>query len=278
MELHQLASDGQRVARVPLDLGRPGEVTQHIEVRCAPWIKPIVTPEYAGWTIEPWPSTKSTSVPPRPYPSTTSRSVAPAMKSETTASTAIPHPAIAMPVCPVGTNCDASPRSRAARSSSSDTVIFPIAQSDPTVRTMRASSCRFSPVGTSRSGGRPAQVAELDAVSRSELGQLRVVGDELVQAVLEIEALRDAALQQLAPRGREAATLRRDADERGRRVEAERVVDAPDDRDAVVRLSRARRVEDRDDRLGAVREDAARGLAVVRVVRATLSEDQVSLL
>ncbi len=39
-------------------------------------------------------------------PSTTSRSAAPAMKSATTASTAMPQPAIAMPVCPVGTNTD----------------------------------------------------------------------------------------------------------------------------------------------------------------------------
>ena len=37
-------------------------------------------------------------------------------------------------------------------------------------------------------GGRLAQVAELDAVQRGELAQLRVVGDELVQAVLDVEA------------------------------------------------------------------------------------------
>ena len=99
-------------------------------------------------------------------PSTTSRSAAPARKSETTASTAIPQPAMAMPVCPVGTNTAASPRARASRSSSSETVIFPIAQSEPTVSTIGAGTSRFSPVGTLRSGRRPAQVAQLDAVPR----------------------------------------------------------------------------------------------------------------
>ena len=73
-----------------------------------PWRRPSVTPEYAGWTSEPWPSTRSSS-PPRRRPSTTSRSAAPAMKSATTASTAMPQPAIAIPVCPVGTNTDAMP-------------------------------------------------------------------------------------------------------------------------------------------------------------------------
>ena len=56
-------------------------------------------------------------------------SAAPARKSATTASTAIPQPAIAIPVCPVGTKTEAIPRACAARSSSSETVIFPIAQS-----------------------------------------------------------------------------------------------------------------------------------------------------
>src|SRR3954454_18327492 len=115
-------------------------------------MRPSVTPEYAGWSSEPWPSTKSTS-PPRSTPSSTSRSAAPAMKSATTASTEIPQPAIAMPVWPVGTNSLLMPRRRASRSSSSETVIFPIAQSEPTVRTIRASSSRLAPVGTIRAGG-----------------------------------------------------------------------------------------------------------------------------
>ena len=76
------------------------------------------------------------------------------MKSATTASTEIPHPAIAIPVWPVGTNSEARPRRFASRSSSSETVIFPIAQSEPTVSTIRAASSRFAPVGTfSPSGG-----------------------------------------------------------------------------------------------------------------------------
>ena len=100
-------------------------------------------------------------------PSTTRRSEAPAVKSETTESTAIPHPAIAMPVWPVGTKQAAIPRDRASRSSSSETVILPIAQSEPTVSTIAAGSSRFAPVGTSRSGGHLAEIRQRDAVLRA---------------------------------------------------------------------------------------------------------------
>ena len=161
----------------------------------------------------------------------------------------------------------------ASRSSSSETVIFPIAQSEPTVSTIVAGSSRFSPVGHVQTGGRLAQVAQLDAVLARELDQLRVVAQELVQAVLDVEPARDAALQELAPRRREAAARRGDADERRRRVEAERVVDGADDRDPLVGLPRPLRVEDRDDRVGAVANDAAHRLAVVRIAGLALSED-----
>src|SRR5256885_274755 len=83
----------------------------------------------------------------------TSRSAAPARKSETTASTEIPQPAIAIPVCPVGTKTDLRARLRASRSSSHVAVIFPIAQSEPTVKTIVASTSRFSPVAVLRSAG-----------------------------------------------------------------------------------------------------------------------------
>src|SRR5215210_5380897 len=126
--------------------------------------------------------------------------------------------------------------------------------------------------------GRLAEVAQLDAMPRRQLRELGIVGDELVEAVLDVETLRDRRLEQLAPLRRKATALRRDADERGRRVEAQRVGDGGDYGDPVVRLARVRRVEDRDDRIGAVVEDAARRLSVVRVRRAALSEDQVPLL
>ena len=89
----------------------------------------------------------------RAAPSTTSLSPAPARKSETTASTAMPQPAIMIPVWPVGTKTERRPRARAARSSSTATVFLPTAQSEPTVRTTSAASVRFSPVGTLRSDG-----------------------------------------------------------------------------------------------------------------------------
>ena len=62
-------------------------------------------------------------------------------------------------------------------------------------------------------GGRPAQVAQLDAVTLGERPELRVVADELVQPVLEREPVLEARAQQDAPGGREAAPLGRDADE-----------------------------------------------------------------
>ena len=153
-----------------------------------------------------------------PTPSSTSRSDAPAMKSATTASTEIPQPAIAIPVCPVGTNALRARAAAPRASSSSATVIFPIAQSEPTVSTTARVVREVLAGRHVQAGRRLAQVAQLDAVARRELDELRVVGDELVQAVLDVEARRDAALQQLAPRRREAPAAVRDADERGGRV------------------------------------------------------------
>src|SRR6266508_3053677 len=216
-----------------------------------------------GCRIAPCPSTQSRS--PCWPPSTTSRSAAPARKSDTTASTAIPHPAMAIPVCPVGTKTDRRPRFRASRSSSQVAVIFPIAESEPTVRTIVASTSRLS------------QVAELDAVPRGELRQAGNVVQADVQPVLEVEAFRDAVLQQLLPVAGEVAALRDNSDERGVWVEAEGVVDGANDRHAVIGCPGALRVEDRHDGLAPVAHDAAQGLAVVRIVREPLSEDEVPL-
>src|SRR5207344_2007895 len=47
--------------------------------------------------------------------------------------------------------------------------------------------------------GRLPQVPELDAVHTRELCELGIVRDELVEPALDVEPLRDAALQQLAP-------------------------------------------------------------------------------
>ena len=120
------------------------------------------------------------------------------------------------------------------------------------------------------------QVAELDPVPGRELAQLRVLREELVQPVLDVQALRDAALQQLAPLGREAAAGRRDADDGGVGAEAERVVDGADDRHAVLCLARPLRVEERGDRFAFVADDPARRLPVVRVAREPFSEDEVA--
>ncbi len=96
-----------------------------------------------------------------------------------------------------------------------------------------------------------------------------------MQAVLDVDAVDDALLEDLDPRGRETSALRRDADKRRRRRERERVLDRADDRNAVVALARALRVEDGNDVGAPVAEDTECRLPVVRVGGETLSEDQI---
>jgi len=60
----------------------------------------------------------------------------------------VPHPAIMIPVWPVGTNAASIPRSRAAATISSEAVIFPTEQSVPTVSTTSASTSPEAPVAT----------------------------------------------------------------------------------------------------------------------------------
>ena len=98
------------------------------------------------------------------------------MKSETTASTEIPQPAIAIPVWPVGTNRDASPRARAARVELERDGHLP----DRAVRADGEDGLRRQlEVRAGRdvqAGRRLAQIAQLDAVPRGERGELLVVG------------------------------------------------------------------------------------------------------
>ena len=110
-----------------------------------------MTPEYPGWSRLPCPSTSTTSA--SFAPSSTNCSAAPPMKSATTASTAMPHPAIRMPVCPVGTNRVRSPAASRPRTNSSCAVILPLLQSEPTVRQTWASTKRACPDETGRCAG-----------------------------------------------------------------------------------------------------------------------------
>ena len=79
-----------------------------------------------------------------------------------------------------------------------------------------------------------AEVVQLDPSLAGELGELGIVRDELVQAALDVEAGRDARLQQVSPGRREPAALSRNAHDGHCRLEAKRVVDGSDDRDALV--------------------------------------------
>src|SRR5207247_1869175 len=122
----------------PLTVMRDASWQRTMRCGAVPCRRPSVTPEKPGCVREPWPSTITQSA--RSAASHTMRSAAPAMKSATTASTAMPSPAMAMPVCPVATNAARSPARSSARTISRDAVIFPTAASVPTVRTTVAPS------------------------------------------------------------------------------------------------------------------------------------------
>src|SRR5439155_16926948 len=122
---------------------------------------------------------------------------------------------------------------------------------------------------------RPAEVPKLHVVPARELGQLRVVGEELVQAVLDVEPGLDALRQQLAPGRREAAALGRNADERRGWLEMKRLLDGRVHRNAVEALAGPRRVDDGHGGVRRVADDAAGGLARMRVAGAALSEYEV---
>ena len=123
--------------------------------------------------------------------------------------------------------------------------------------------------------GWPAQIAELDPVLPRELGQLRILRDELVKPLSTSRPWRSSSSRARATREESARPASR---LRPRRPWARRegFFDGADDRDSVVRLPRPGRVEDRDHRVRPVADDAAHRLAVVRVVREALAEDEES--
>ena len=124
-----------------------------------------------------------------------------------------PPPAMACRSGRSGRMRSEGPRRRASRSSSSATVFCPIAQSEPTVATMRAGTQRFSPVGTlSPAGGRRRSRSSTPWRAASAR-QLRVVAEELVQPGLDVEAGAIALPEERAPCGGEAPAGRGDADD-----------------------------------------------------------------
>ena len=193
--------------------------------------RPSVTPEYAGCASEPWPSTNSSS-PPRlaalddqPLRRAGQEVGDHGVDGDPPAGDRDPglpgrdeHRLQPSPAR-LEVELDARPSSSRSRS--------------PSRRSARscAGTSRFSPVGTLRPGGGLRRSRSSTPCRAASSRELRVVADELVQAALDVEPLRDRALQQLAPGRREAASLGRHPDDRGRRAEAERVVDGGDDRE-----------------------------------------------
>ena len=106
-----------------------------------PWTRPSVTPAYAGWNSEPWPSITSQCC---GAAGGDSHSAAPETKSDTTESTAMPRPEMKIPVWPVARKSASTPRLRNSFSIASAVYFLPTAQSVPTVRSRRP--LRFLPV------------------------------------------------------------------------------------------------------------------------------------
>ena len=180
-----------------------------------------------------------------------------------------------MPVWPVGTNSLAIPRRRASRSSSSDTVIFPIAQSEPTVRIDRARhasgsrpSARSGPRGGLRRSRSSTPCARASAVSSasSETNSCSPFSMSSPAAIESFSSSRHAG------GNRPPCVATPTSAVVGSNGSASATVPTTG-RPSSVSPARVR-VEDRDHVVRAVADDAAAGLAEMRVAGAALREDQ----
>ncbi len=80
-------------------------------------------------------------------------------------------------------------------------------------------------------------------------------------------------LQELPPGRRETSALRGDPHRRRRRLVRKRLLDGADDGNVLIALADPLGVEDGDDRVRGVVDDAPHRLPVVRVAGLALSED-----
>ena len=140
--------------------------------------------------------------------------------------------------------------------------------------TVLPGSSRFAPVGTSSPTGarrRSVRVAPAAAASGASSGSSRMNSCRPfsieIPLVTQSRSTRRHAGGKRPPCGRHA-------DERDGRLERQRGRHVRDDRDPLLALPGARRVEDRDDVLAPVAQHAAHRLAVVRVAGEALGEDQ----
>src|SRR6266576_2495367 len=223
----------------------------------------------------PCPSTSTMSL--SLAPCRTSCSAAPAMKSATTASTAIPHPSMKMPVCPVATKLVRCPRLTSASRNCSCAVILPTLQSDPTARTTRASTSAARP---------PARVENANAASFGERTQLRIVADEGVQPAPDLELLLDRGAEPTFPFVGQPAARRGDPDQyRGRALPLrETTLEVADDGNLAAeseyllrRLPRLLAVEHRHDALGEIADAGVRRLRR-EGTELTIRDDQETML
>ena len=220
---------------------------------------------------------------PRSSPCSTSHSTVPLVKSLMTRSTATPQPSIIIPVWPVGTmTADgavaAGRRDELQRDRHlADGAVGADGQDHALAGQVLPPDGRLHPVR------RPPVVDEPRAGRGGRRRELRVVAEELVQPGVDVEAGGDRLEDRRAPRGRQLAAGRGDADQQA--VRPDRAVRAPRRGCATNGMSNAGqelpqvaaghgRVEDGDDVVAAVADDAHRGLGVVDAELALGQDDQ----
>ena len=208
---------------------------------------------------------------------------APETKSAITWSTAIPQPAIAIPVCPVGTNADSQPaaRGRPRRAPASPTSCRSRSPSRRCARRARPAA-RPAPLGVERPGGRGAQIAQLDARAPRPRRQLGVPpSSSCSPASTCIPARSPRAAPPSTPAAARRRTARRRSPGRSRRARPPR---RPSPRSARRRayghdlVGRRPGVQSSPRRHTtsrvAVADDAVRGLGVRRRARQAVGEQR----
>ena len=197
------------------------------------------------------------------------------MKSATTASTEIPQPAIAIPVCPVGTNTEAIPRLAGLAVELERDGHLP----DRAVRAdgehglagqLEVRAGRHIEVGR-----RPPQIGQRDAGRRA---RAPTISGSSARNWCRPFSMSSPFRMQSRSRSRQAGGKRPPCVATPTRAvvgsQRQGRGDVRDDRHTLLRLPRTRRVEDRDDVLAAVAQHPAHRLAVVRVAGEALGENQ----
>src|SRR5712692_9496138 len=209
----------------------------------------------------PCPSTSTMSLP--FAPSSTSCSAAPAMKSATTASTAMPHPSMKIPVCPVATTLHESVSQLQLRGHLPDIAVGTDSEDDERV------DFRGATIGNRQIRRGPARIENADAMRASEWPELGIVTDEGVQPAPDLELALDRGPEPRLPLVWHSTAGRGDANQYGGRACPLRdaALEVSDDGNLATEtqhvldgLARLLAIEHRHDALGEVANARVRSL------------------